>query len=396
VGKAILLVLDGFGIGAMEDCVACRPEDVGADTYGHLRKRGGLDIPVLERLGLAWLTGGKGKPEGAVGRTALAHAGADTYMGHQELVGSRLSTPVPRLMAEVYPHVEAGLRRKGYRFRRPWPERPLLLVEEAVIIADNIETDPGNILNVTADLSRISFPQAVAIAKAVRSEVDVSRVIALGNALVSIQDLLAAVKERNPGQWGVDSPEAGVYGSGYQVRHQGWGIDLSRQFPALAEKEGLPVYRIGKTADVIEGTGWAAPLVETEQVLAELERNYHRAPREAAFLINVQETDLAGHQQDANWYASILNQVDRWLKGFLPAMTAGDLLLVTADHGNDPTIGHPRHTREYTPVLAAGAGVRPTFLGTRTTLADLGATLADYFRLDRPEAGSSFLKKLYG
>ncbi|MBA4493224.1 phosphopentomutase [Paenactinomyces guangxiensis] len=393
--KAILLVLDSFGIGAMEDCEEERPQDVNAHTYLHIREVTGLTLPTLYHLGLNQLVDGTGLARGAFGRAALAHFGADTYMGHQELMGSRPLKPVRRLMREVGESIASALQEAGCKVTVPWDHRPILLVEDAVVVADNIESDKGNIINVTADLSRISFADTLKIASRVRETVDVSRVIALGGPYTSIEQILSVVREHHPGQWGVDSPRAKVYGEGYQVRHLGYGVRIEQQFPYLAEQSGVPVYRIGKTADVLYGEGVALPHVETKQVLEALEQLYTTEKGDAAFLVTVQETDLAGHQENPEWYASLLQQVDEWLGRFLRRLQGDDLLIITADHGNDPTIGHSRHTREYTPILVTGPGVKPGPIGTRTTMADIGATLSQLFGLPPTESGTSFLREIY-
>lgn len=395
MAKIVLLVLDSFGVGAMEDCAEVKPEDCEAHTYRHIREAAAsLHIPTMYNLGLNRLTDGVGEPKGAYGRAALAHYGADTFMGHQELVGSRPGKPNKRLMQDVHHTIAERLKAAGYRVRYPWDARPLLLIEEAAVVADNIESTRGNIINVTADFNRMSFPEVVRLGKIVRNAVDVSRVIVLGGPYTSIEHILSVVRENEPGQWGVDSPKANVYGKGYEVRHMGYGVNVERQFPYLAEQHGVPVYRIGKTADVLYGQGVAKPIVNTGDVLNALAEDYRKETRDAAFLVTVQETDLAGHAEDPDWYASLLSEADQWLEAFISTMDGDDILIVTADHGNDPTIGHSRHTREYTPILVTGPRVRPTNIGTRATMADIGATLSDFFQLPPTEAGTSFLQEI--
>jgi phosphopentomutase len=108
---------------------------------------------------------------------------------------------------------------------------------------------------------------------------------------------------------------------------------------------------------------------------------------------NVQETDLAGHEQDADRYAQVLETVDRRLAGLLPMLRTGDLLLVTADHGNDPTVGSSRHTREFVPVLGYGSGLAARELGTLDTLADVGATLAGWLGCGSTPDGTSLVQR---
>ncbi|SHF14515.1 Phosphopentomutase [Seinonella peptonophila] len=394
MGKITLLVLDGFGIGAMEDCLQIQPSDLNAHTYKHIREQVCLQIPTLYRLGLGRLVDDQGVPTAAFGRSKLAHYGADTFMGHQELMGSRPGKPQKRLMMEVGDLFEQVLKQAGYQVTHPVSNGSVLLVNQAVVIGDNLESALGNIINVVCDLNQISFAESIQIGKMIRQHVDTSRVIVYGNQKTNIERILAAVKEKNPGQWGVDSPKAGVYGEGYQVMHLGYGVDYEKQFPTLAEQFDIPVYRIGKTADVVHGRGYADPVVQTSEVLKRFQKLYEEEKKAAAFLVNVQETDLAGHAEDVTWYRSVLETVDQFLDSFIPLLQDDDVLIITADHGNDPTIGHSNHTREYTPILVIGSKVQPVSIGTRSTMADIGATMSQFFQLPKPEFGTSFYEQI--
>ncbi|WP_347548631.1 phosphopentomutase [Pseudalkalibacillus hwajinpoensis] len=392
MGRMIVLVLDSFGIGAMDDCIEYEPGDCRANTYKHIRETVPLSIPTMYSLGLNQLVDGSGETNGAYGRSRLAHHGADTYMGHQEIAGSLPKRSAKRLMKDVHQDITANLLRENFKVDYPWEGRPVLLIDETILVADNIESTPGNIINVTADLSKVSFDHALKVGNVVRNSVDTSRVITLGGPHTSIDHLISVVKEGQPGQWGVDSPNAGVYGEDYHVRHLGYGVHVEKQFQKLAEQQ-LPVYRIGKTADVLEGKDLDYSIVNTAEVLHQLKETFLKE-RHAAFLVNVQETDLAGHAQNTRWYASLLEEVDVWLSDFIRLLEENDILIVTADHGNDPTIGHSKHTREYTPLMITGPNVKPVSIGTRETMADIGATLSDYFHIEQPEAGTSFLNEI--
>jgi phosphopentomutase len=109
---------------------------------------------------------------------------------------------------------------------------------------------------------------------------------------------------------------------------------------------------------------------------------------------NVQETDLAGHEEDRDRYREVLRLVDSKLPQLLEQLRPDDALFVTADHGNDPTSGSSRHTREYVPLLAYGAAFQPVDLGIRSTLADVAATVGDLQQLEELESGASFLKEI--
>ncbi len=395
MAKAILLVIDSFGIGAMEDCGEYSPADCRANTYKHIRESVDiLNIPTLYQLGLGTLVDGKAAPANAYGCSALAHHGADTYLGHQEIAGSCPKRSNKRLMKDIHPDLAQALIEAGCQVEYPWEDRPVLLVNGACVIGDNLESSLGNIINLTADFNKMPFQELKKVGKIVRQNVDTSRVIAFGGPYTTIEHILSVVHEKNSGQWGVDAPKAKVYGKGYEVYHMGYGVNIDGQFPMIAARHGLKVYRIGKTADVLHGEGPADPIVDTEKVLRALEKSYLGEKEDAAFLVNVQETDLAGHAEDAEWYARLLNTTDQWLAEFLPKMAEEDLIIIMADHGNDPTIGHSNHTREYVPILTAGKRVKPVNIGKRNSMADVGATFSEFFRLPATEEGESFLEMI--
>ncbi len=394
MGKITLLVLDGFGIGAMEDCAEVKPEDMEANTYKHLREATKLHIPFLYELGLCRLVDQQGEPKAAYGRNNLAHHGADTYMGHQELMGSRPGIPQKRFMKDTGNQIKKSLEDEGYQVSHPMEGASILLVEGCIVVGDNLESSPGNIINVVCDINQITFEEASKIGRMVRSCVDTSRVIVFGNKKSDIADILSAVTEKNGIQWGVDSPKTNVYGEGYHVLHLGFGVDFHKQFPYIAEANHVPVYRIGKTADVIQASGFKDPVVDTRDVLNRF-REYHRkAENNAVLLVNVQETDLAGHKQDVNWYKDVLEVSDQFIGEFIEEMDEDDVLLITGDHGNDPTIGHSNHTREQTPLLVVGKKINPVNLGVRSTMADIAATMAELAGVPQPEYGTSFLKEV--
>jgi phosphopentomutase len=127
-----------------------------------------------------------------------------------------------------------------------------------------------------------------------------------------------------------------------------------------------------------------------------LEATYNALDRVERGLIavNVQETDLAGHDQDARRYAECLRVTDAGVGKILAQLRPDDIFIITGDHGNDPTIGHDKHTREFTPLLVAGHGIAPRALAPRESLADIAATIAEVFAVRQPEIGRSFLSKV--
>ena len=191
--RAILIVLDGLGIGEMPDVPELRPQDRGANTLGHLFQQvPALRLPVMESLGLGNLVQVPAlRPAGpaalaSYGRCWLAHDGADTYAGHNEIVGSWPPKPVRVLFREVSERVRSVLQNEGFRVTQALEGGPALLVEDAILIGDNLEADPGTIFNVTVALDHVSFETTLKVAKMVRDHVPVSRVIALGGPRITV------------------------------------------------------------------------------------------------------------------------------------------------------------------------------------------------------------------
>lgn len=395
MAKMTLLVIDSFGIGAMDDCAEYIPSDCDANTYKHIRgrKNDELHIPTMYYAGLGALVDGKPAPGNAFGYSKLLHQYADTYLGHQEIAGSTPKNSNKRLMKDIHSDMKQALETSGYQVTYPLKDMPVLLVNDAAVVADNLESTVGNIINITADLKKISFQDVKTLGKVVRENVDTSRVIAFGGPYTSVHNILSCTQKKGE-QYGVDTPKAGVYGEGYEVFHMGYGVDINNQFPMIAAKHGLKVHRLGKTADVLHGEGPANEIVNTTELLQEVSRVYQQEKEDAAFLINVQETDLAGHAEDVDWYCDLLNETDQWINKFRQLMNEEDILIVMADHGNDPTIGHSNHTREYVPILVFGDTVKKADIGERATMADVGATFSNYFGLPATAEGQSFLSEI--
>jgi phosphopentomutase len=156
---------------------------------------------------------------------------------------------------------------------------------------------------------------------------------------------------------------------------------------------GRPVMLLGKAADVIDAdTTWRSNQIPTAEVLAAAEEAL-ASGFDGLLIANVQETDLAGHEQDRARFLRVLSEVDDAVPGLLRRGPAG-CLIVTADHGNDPAIGHSQHTREFVPVLVTGAGIGAARLGTLGGLADVAATVAALMGVPQPGVGTSFAAKL--
>ncbi|OUZ09041.1 phosphopentomutase [Aeromicrobium sp. PE09-221] len=393
--SATVVVIDGFGIGAMPDAGVLRGSDAHADTLGALttwsrRERGrSLHLPWLSRLGLGALrpdlAGDLGVPAIAPGieavarRAALGYPGADSFAGHQTLMGADMSHVTLCLLVERIVAVEQALRADGHMVER-LDGLPLLVVDGAALVHDNLEADPGLNWNVSCRLTDLPFEDIVAIARIVRSVAPVARVIAVGGH--TDRPLAEAVREGSDGAIGMDTPASGLYQhDGLQVLHLGAEVDHGRQLHEVAARDGLDVTLVGKAADLLIGGPELRrlPAVETDRIMDAVAG----VAGSGLVVANVQQTDLAGHSQDPLAYADLLEYVDERIGEIARAGGPDDLLVITADHGNDPSIGHPFHTREWVPVLAARGTAEPGRSTGRdlASLADIGAGVGRWLGL---------------
>ncbi|MDN5987146.1 MAG: phosphopentomutase, partial [Hafniaceae bacterium] len=202
MSKFVVVVIDSFGVGAMDDVPQVRPQDVGANTCGHILQHfPQLQLPALEQLGLINALGfdvGVMKPsaQAVYGTAALQHEGGDTFMGHQEILGTHPKAPLRMPFSAVIDDVEQALLADGWQVERIGKGLQYLWVNQAVAIGDNLEADLGQVFNVSANLAAISFEEVRTIGEIVRRCVQVGRVIAFGGLLASSQKILDAAEEK--------------------------------------------------------------------------------------------------------------------------------------------------------------------------------------------------------
>lgn len=402
MGRFIVVVLDSFGVGAMDDVARVRPRDIGSNTALHIiQENSNINIPTLEKLGLMnaigqEVDGHQFSPMACVGTSDLTHHGADSFLGHQEIMGTTPQMPLIEPFQKVIDEVYAALVQHGYsvRYYGAADEPKILVVNDIATVGDNLETDYGQVYNVTGCLDYISFKELKAIGEVVRSVVKVSRVITFGGLDVTLDDLLNARRVKNNEIAGVDAPLSKVYNRGYQVIHLGYGIDKNVQIPTILDKAGITVSLHGKIADIVQtDSPRLFPGVDTQSLFdaffKEVEDISH-----GFIALNIQETDLAGHAQDVMRYSDRLEVSDKNINRLLSMLNEEDILIVMADHGNDPTIGHSNHTRERVPLLVYGQNVRSGHFGNRVSMADVAATAAQYFNVSTTAHGESFLETI--
>lgn len=401
MARFIVVVLDGFGIGEMPDVLTDRPQDHGANTARNLIEYfSDKHLPTLARLGLLNSVYSANSvmqisETANWGRSMLAHEGCDTFMGHQEIMGTKPRSPLQAPFSTYIDEIEAGLIAEGYQVNRIYRDALALLeVNNCVLIGDNLEAELGQVYNITANLNLISFDDVVQIGRVVRKYNEAGRNIAFGGLVDSMDEIYSAIETKTDKNGdkkfiGVNAPRSGAYNNGFKVIHLGYGVDPSTQVPHCLNKIGITTFLYGKVADIVEnehGTSYPG-VVDTDALFDLLQQDVEREDN-AFFCLNVQETDLSGHQQNAERYWNTLEKADAGLSNIIAAMSINDILIVMADHGNDPFIGHSLHTREMVPIFLYSHKLKGLELGVRDTLSDVGASVTYFFNAPMPEFGS--------
>jgi phosphopentomutase len=386
--RVILIVLDSVGVGELPD--AAQYGDEGSDTLGNLARAVPLRIPSLRRLGLSRVANvppaaDEPTPVGAYGRMAEASPGKDSVTGHWEMAGLVLDRPFP-----VFP--------EGF---------PASLVAEFErrigrgILANRVASGTAIIDELGAEHMRTGKPIVYTSADSVFQ-------IAAHEEIVTVPELYrwceAAFELASLGL-GVGRviarPFVGEPGAFRRTPNRR-DFSLTPFAPTVLDRlkgGGFPVVAIGKIEDLFAGRGVTAAVhtASDDDGMDAVGEALRRTERGLVF-VNLVDFDVQfGHRNDPPGYAANLERFDGRLADLLRRLASRDLLIITADHGNDPTTPSTDHSREYVPLFVAGPSVTAGVdLGTRSTFADVGQTIADLFGVGPLPNGRSFLADLAG
>jgi phosphopentomutase len=384
--RAIVIVLDSVGVGELPD--AGDYGDQGSNTLGNIARRVPLQIPTLRSLGLSRivdLPGGEpvGTPGAAFGRMAERSPGKDSVTGHWELMGLAVDRAFP-----VFPHgfpeetIREFERRIGRQTLGNTVASGTVIIEE--LGAEHMRTG-----------SPIVYTSADSVFQIAAHE-DVVPVPELYRQCEIAYDML--VKGMGLGRI-IARPFVGRPGSFRRTsnRHDFAIPPAGDTLLDRLNAAGVPVFAIGKIADLFAGQGIAESVrtASDDEGMDQVERALAGRPRGLIFANLVDFDTVYGHRNNVEGYALNLERFDARLSKLLPRLQPDDLLILTADHGNDPTTASTDHAREYVPVVAYGAHVRAGVdLGIRPTFADLGQTLAEAFGVGPLGHGTSFLGQI--
>jgi phosphopentomutase len=378
--RVILIVLDSVGAGELPD--AASYGDQGSDTLGNIAAAVGLRVPTLRSLGLARAARiGEPSPPaaGAFGRMAEASAGKDSVTGHWEIAGVVLDKPFPTFPHGFPPDVIAEFERRIGR------QSLGNTVASGTVIID--ELGPEHV--------RTGAPIVYTSADSVFQIAAHEAVIPL-DELYRMCEAAFEIVGRGRGVGRVIArPFVGEPGSFRRTANRR-DFALEPIQPTLLDHvkaAGLPVVAIGKIDDLFAGRGITRAIhtKSDDHGMDALEAELAATPR-GLIAANLVDFDTQyGHRNDPAGYAANLERFDARLARLLPKLSPGDLLVITADHGNDPTTPSTDHSREHVPVLLSGAAVRHGVdIGTRPTFADLGQTLAEVLGVAPLGHGRSF------
>jgi phosphopentomutase len=379
--RVLVLVMDGMGVGELPD--AHLYGDEGSCTLGNMaRAVGGLHLPHLGALGLGNIIEIMGvppvaKPQAAWGKMAEKATGKDTTSGHWEMTGVTLHQPFPTYPDGFPPEVielfekQIGRRVLGNKKASGTEIIAELGAEQMATGYPIVYTSADSVFQVAAHEEIIPVPELYRIC-------EIARAILTGSHAVG--RVIARPFIGEPGHF-VRTPR----------RHD---LSVAPPRPTLLEKlndAGHQVVAVGKVSDVFAGRGVTQTVKagDNPEIMKQTLQAWQTLDEGLVFATLVDFDMLWGHRNDAQGLAHGLEEFDQFLPHLIDATRPGDLIAISADHGVDPTTPSTDHSREYVPLLVTGPPVHSADLGIRDTMADLGATLAEYFGVSSQE-GDSF------
>ncbi len=380
--RVFLIVLDSLGIGAMPDAVAFG--DVGVNTLAACAATGNLHIPNLINAGLGNVDGvtclpKSPAPTGAVARLAQASQGKDTTIGHWEIAGIVSERPLPTYPNGFPEEILEPFRRetgRGILANAPWSGTAVI----EKYGAEHIRTGDLIIYTSADSVFQIAAHEEVVPPEQLYEYCRIARRLLQGEH--GVGRVIARPFVGSPGQF-----------TRTANRH-----DFSLNPPKgtvldALQRAGLATIGVGKIHDIFAGRGLSEYVYNKSNAdgMAHTDR-YAKTDFTGLCFVNLVDFDmLYGHRRDAAGYTQALNAFDAWLGDFLPTLGQEDLVMITADHGCDPSYtATTDHTREYVPLLVLGKGVQPGNLGTRDSFSDIAATVAALFGVPFSTPGRSF------
>src|SRR5687768_1437210 len=386
--RVIVIVLDSVGIGELPDAAAYGDE--GSNTLGNISAHVRLQLPTLSALGLTRLVELRDQPAppvapmAAYGRMREASPGKDSVTGHWELMGLVLDRPFPTF-PDGFPTdvIEAFEARIG-----------------RATMANVVGSGTEVMERFGADHMRTGRPIVYTSADSVFQILAHELVIPIEEQYAICRAAYELVVEGMGVGRVIARPFVGLPGAFTRTanRHDFAALPPADTLLDRLVAARVPVHAVGKIHDLFAGRGTSTtqPTASDDDGMDAIETLLARTDGGFVFANLVDFDTQYGHRNDVAGYARNLERFDARLAELLPRLRPDDLLIVTADHGNDPTTPCTDHSREHVPLLVVGAGARPVPLGDRATFADLGQTIAGVFGLPPLAHGTSFCRELWG
>lgn len=385
--KVLLIVLDSVGVGELPD--ASLYGDAGCNTLGHIIKTvSDIKIPNLMELGLKkvlpiCVAARSDKVLGAYGKMAELSKGKDTTTGHWEIAGIITKEPMPTFPEGFPPELITEFEKRI----------------ERKILGNKVASGTEIIEELGEEHMRTGYPIVYTSADSVLQIAAHEEIIPLSE----LYDMCKKAREMLTGSWAVGRviarPFTGSPGNFKRTanRHDYSLVPPERTVLDALKDNGYEVIGVGKISDIFAARGLtqSLPTVSNRDGVDKTKEAWRYLHKGLVF-VNLVEFDSAyGHRNDPEGYAKALEEFDRLLPELLELIGEEDLLIITADHGNDPTTASTDHSREYVPLLVYKKNIKAGIdLGTRKTFADIAATLSDIFCLDFSSVGDSFLPLL--
>ena len=383
--KAILIVLDSVGIGALADAAAYG--DAGADTLGHIISACHPEIPNMMEIGLGNIDcisfSGVSDPKGCYGKMKEVSAGKDTTTGHWEISGVQLARPFPTF-PQGFPQefIERFEQATGRGTLGNKPASGTAILDE--LGEEHIKTGKLIVYTSADSVFQIAANEAVVPLEELYRYCEIARDMLVGDLEVGRVIARPFIGEK-----------AGAF------KRIGGRRDFSAVPPTtmldLLEKAGKTVYAIGKIEDIFclrgitKSNHAAGNPACMEATFAAMKEDF-----DGLLFVNLVDFDMVyGHRRDVSGYAAALEAFDKQIPEIKALMGEDDLLILTADHGCDPCHNGTDHTREHVPLLVWGKNAKQGVnLGVRDTYADIAATVLDFFGVDSTLKGESFLAEV--
>lgn len=387
--RAFVIIIDGVGIGELPD--AEKYGDEGSDTLGNMAKlTGGLDLPNLQKLGLGCIHHIQGltcieHPTGSFGKMGELSPGKDSTTGHWELGGLVLDHPFPTY-PKGFPEevISEFVNRTGLEILGNYPASGTEIIKE--LGEEHLNTGKPIIYTSADSVFQIAAHEEVIPLERLYEICMISRQILTGEH--SVARVIARPFTGNDKGSFVRTK----YRKDFSLKPFGKTI-----LRTLSEA-GIPTIAIGKINDLYakDGIQISEHTKSNEEGMEALTVSLQKY-QSGFIMANLVDFDMLwGHRNDFIGFKKGLEKFDQWLEKFLLQLGSDDILIITSDHGNDPTTPSTDHSREYVPIILFGQRVKKGVnIGTRRSFADCQATLADYFSVEKTAWGVSFFQLIF-